>query len=305
MFKKYAKVIIVNILVVFIILELTCYLYWSLDYNKSGYRVVLINPYSLTLQSFDNSYRQWKRESLRPVAGSKYHKLPILWFGCSFAYGSGLANKDIGSYKLSELSKRPVYNRAFASGSINHMLYQLKDKAFYKEVSNDPEYIIYVWVDVQNIRNKYLNFIGSNRQNLEYEISNGTFRQVELNNFYKYIYFPYSLRVMSFYGVDSSDENEQYEYFEQAYLECMKEARKHFPNVKFVVLEYRESGDRYNYPIPKFEKLKKQGVTLIDTKELVGVDMSGTKFAIAKWDNHPSSLAWDLIIPKLVKKLKL
>ena len=77
---------------------------------------------------------------IRQPEGLNYkNKPPIIIFGCSFAHGTILLNRNqtIGS-KLSKITKRPVYNRGIQGGGLADMYWQTTEDDFYKEVPIAP-----------------------------------------------------------------------------------------------------------------------------------------------------------------------
>lgn len=54
----------------------------------------------------------------------------------------GLANEKTFAAKLSNATKRPVYNRSYHGWGIQHMLYQLEDPKTFEELP-EPEYVIF------------------------------------------------------------------------------------------------------------------------------------------------------------------
>ena len=97
--------------------------------------------YKVEMNEFDEIYKRDK-DSFRKPNGVNYSKKPIVLFGCSHIYGYRLEDNQTLSYHLSEKSQRPVYNRAYNSWGMPHMVYQLFQIDFYKEVP-EPEYLIY------------------------------------------------------------------------------------------------------------------------------------------------------------------
>lgn len=92
------------------------------------------DPYSYILQK--NTYR----------APLNIHSNlePIYIFGCSFAYGEHLFEKDTFGAQLAKLTNRPVYNFAFPGFGVQHMLFQLENMTM--PSSKAPKYIIYVYI---------------------------------------------------------------------------------------------------------------------------------------------------------------
>ena len=68
--------------------------------------------------------------------------------GCSFAYGSALTVEQSFMGKLTQFTKKPIYNRAIAARGADEMLYQLQSDKFYSIIPK-PEWFIYVFISDQ------------------------------------------------------------------------------------------------------------------------------------------------------------
>lgn len=79
----------------------------------------------------------------REPNGLNYKKNNIIIFGCDFAEGLGLSDEQTFAAKLSEFTKRPVYNRAVGGGGIQHAIMQIQTYSLDKVVKNS-DYAIFV-----------------------------------------------------------------------------------------------------------------------------------------------------------------
>ncbi len=102
-----------------------------------------IPSYFIKLKSLKESYEK-ELLDLRPVMNPDSKMDSIIIFGCSYAYGYVFPNEQTISYVMSKYSKRPIYNRAINGWGIQHVIYQLRDENFYKEIKTRPKYIFYV-----------------------------------------------------------------------------------------------------------------------------------------------------------------
>ena len=252
------------------------------------------------------------REKRKPE-GVEINKKPIVLFGCSFTYGSALHDNQTFSHKLYELTKRPIYNQAIPSLGIQHMYVQLCDENFYKSIPREPEYIIYTLIDFPVHRlYEYSHFLWDKHLNLRYYpnkfdknqnlLEKKPFLPKYLNGLYTLKYLEH-LNAVRMLEPDKIKQNEDFMFtlFEQS----MKQARKHYPNTKFVLIAFDIDAndlDKYN---DLFSRLKNIGYIVIKNEDIINVDYSDVKYNISKNDCHPSELYWNLFTPKFVEKLKL
>lgn len=100
--------------------------------------------------------------------------------------------------------------------------------------------------------------------------------------------------------------NEKWEKIFVRYIEeSKKEIEKNWSSddeteTKFVVLFYRGE--------PIFDStisaLNEQGIITI-TKDDFNIDVYDKKYCISESNDHPNELAWDIIVPVIIEKLKL
>lgn len=248
------------------------------------------------------NYSKFEKE-MRPPTYTKSKKRPLIFFGCSYTYGWGLNQNQLLPTKVAKLSNRTTYNRGVAASGTQHIYYQLSNKDFYKEIP-DAEYIIYTFIyDHINRLHKYqLTFFGK-EINLRYKIKNGKLQEIQP------VFSPfYSLYTVKRIQADIEqnkleNKNESFNLFLTILKESMKQAKMHYPNVKFVILLYKDPWNS-NLTTSQINLIKKEGFIVIDAEDLVGHELRSKKYRLED-DDHPSEQAWNEIAPKLVKKLNL
>ena len=240
-------------------------------------------------------------DKFRKPEGLNYTKRPILLFGCSFAYGQGLEDKDTFGYKLSQFAKRPVYNYSMFGKGFQHALYVLRHNYIDKSVKN-PEYAIYVFIEDQ-IRRIYSNvcmgdFVGQPSYALD-----GALNLYETKD-----YYPIYRQFYTFYYVNNliyekflKHDYRRHNRYVNAYLnQIYRELKRRYPDIKFVVLLY---GGKDNFGLD-FYGLNEQ-IILLNTDELVEKNLYDPEYQISSTNTHPNGLAWDLVVPKLASELNL
>jgi len=286
--KKFFLIAAVNLVLIFILAELSCYI--SVIYKD-------IPKYdSYVYDTFEKTYERAK-ELMRAPVGLEYKKKPVLILGCSFAWGFGVdENENFGS-RLSKLTKRPVYNRSFEwLFGPQTMLYQARLKEFYEEVP-EPEYAVYVFIGdhVNRSCSKYLT-PRPYYPFLNYKMKNG---RLERNpeRWYDRLYLT---RLIGISKMQKVSEKEKYSIAAEHFRETKQEFDKHWKNYKFIILVYNQRGEKNE--LYDIGNLKNEGFTIIKTYDLIGryLDLPGD----FTHDNmHPSSKAWEIVTPAFVKEM--
>lgn len=322
---KILKIILINIFIIFIILFIFEIKIYKQELKSADNFFKFTYPYS-----FINTNRLWditydkilKNEIKEDETGFRItevdkniniKKAGIIIFGCSFAYGSKLGNKDTISYYLSKYTKRPVYNRAFSGWGIQGMLYQLEKNDFVKSLKyniksntekdidyNNIQYVIYIFIDDHLRRlvipcsffdNKFLFYKKNSKTNLLERKSN-------IYNMYWHSYIWRKLYRNKFEKSFSSRIYDEllYLHFKQSNLQI----KKLFPNAKFIILVY--NGDNI---IKRIENnLNNENIEVLYLSDLSNIDFSSDKYSIIGF-NHPTGKAWETVSKLLVDKLNL
>ncbi len=238
--------------------------------------------------------------------GTDYNGIPIVIFGCSFAYGWGLKPNQTFSYKLSEILKRPVYNRAVSGQSFQEMYYQTKKLIFYDLVKKSDT-VIYVLMD-DHFRRMYVNSVNVlfSEVLLHYDIKDNNELVYErysnpLKNLFNSLYTVKVIKEKYINYFLNKPENAE-KITDDALLYFIKSREnleeKWGEKINFYVLFYG------NIPYSDIlkDKLQKNDFMILDTKEMTEENLYDTKY-FSKEISHPSEDAWDLLTPIVAKEI--
>ena len=310
--KNFIKILIANSFVFLILLFIAeYYAFQKVAAQKAEHVKTFIAYDDLKffnkMVDFDEQYAQEKEHGFRKPVGLDYKKKPVILFGCSYTYGYKLNDNQTFGYYLSEYSKRPVYNRAHNAWGLPQMVYQLSRDDFYNEVP-EPEWVIYLF-SKHNIQMLYdYTFqLWDKELCLHYKNKNGKLVREKLppkiiQNSWLYKIYRKN-KIKNIYDCIFSDEDEKLTvlYFKTA----MEEAKKHWKNVKFIVLFYDETTETEGFDEKLQKDLQKAGFITYKMNDIAEFDVTDTKFRVAEKDPHPSEKLWQLFCPKLAKKLML
>ena len=251
-----------------------------------------------------------------------YDKEPVLLLGCSYAYGQDLDEKESLSGLISKLTSRPVYNLGEIARDPAFALMLLKRFSEDNQITQKPKYIIYTYMFHHLQRLHAWNYFDFYRINgyIPFQKYNPLYR------FYTYSYFQNrKLDNRLWYDWD-------YSKHQKIFFNLIKDMKKISdemnPDSEFIVLIYNDinydlvqnlwntvknNKHKMNklFEIQESEEFKKEleklGVTVVSTKDLIGRKMDKPEDRIQNDPNHPhpSAQAWELVVPKLVERLKL
>ena len=322
------KIIFVNIILTFL-LYLCCdyyvynkwkkisisqktYIYENLNFVNDIF-IFPISNFSRAIKLADEEKGKSERIFFRKTIFDEtaYKKKPILLYGCSFTFGSGLNDNQTLSFKLQKETNRIVYNKGLAGYGIQHMLYHVQyqlENLLNKKKLEEPEFVIYTFIDDHIFRlykpndffDKYAMFYKYDKKNT---------RLIPISDFDFLFWSSHILRNLYFINTDKTfkyndgiillDENKK-NFLLKHFVETNKELKEICPNTNFVIFVY--NGD---YLIKQIEKdLISNKIQIVYLSELTNIDFSKDKYKISD-GQHPSEAAWDIIVPLLANKLKL
>ena len=300
--KKRIIIFVINLLSVLLIL----FLFEFVIYNfilYEGKNKLRFPDYSL-IGCIDSA------ENQRNFYHEEYTKPPIWLMGCSYAWGYLLDDDKTFAEKISNLTKRPVYNWSWCGiGPAEALirLYTHKNDEFIPK--KPPEYVIYIYMYNHPARHPC-------NYNILYALKE--FNVIdEKNTVFDRLYFIRSIRQNLFNKYHDYDK-----FMKQIFRAMIKETKKKYPDSKFVILIYSDTDKDVkdgHPPLVKedydmlnsdefWEETKKDGAIIIKTKDLIGRDMDRPEDRVQNDKSatpHPSSEAWDLIVPKLAEKLSM
>lgn len=305
------KIIVLNFtLIIWLFLIFDFCLFNSIEnkYSHDSNNIFHWNLYikASKIKQFDDTYKKLKSQNYFRNTIQNTNKPPILILGCSFGYGYLLEENQAFTYKLATKAERSVYNQSISSLGVQYFPYILEKFEINKEVK-DPEYIIFVFIE-NHINRLYRYFSTDNNAYLDIRYKETPQGLKEIKH--KYYIFEHSAIIRYLqnkyaeykYNHNSYDKN--FDFMKLHFLKAQKLAKEKFPNSKIVILKYEENPDSWYYNTERWNELEKQGFIIIGSYELTGKHLYENEYRI-KNDVHPNEKAWDLLVPKLVKKLNL
>ena len=316
--KNFIKITLINILIIILIVLALEIGVWYCENKRlvlSKDEYVLKNgffPFHKGMYTFNKDLSNFftgEPNKGRAPEGLEYkNKKPIVIFGCSYAYGFMLNREQTFSYKLSKLTKRPVYNRAYESWGSAHMLYQARSKDLYEQIP-EPEYVIFLSMHDHFRRLYVMTFMSgdilSENFYLRYKEKNGELIQIKNTNkflnIFKRLYIFQKLHHFYVYNyiLKNEDYTNGYDFYFKQLSESKKEMQKHWKNTKFVFILYDWIKDEDTL----LDKLENDGYKIINLPKLVDEDLYSEKYVLEK-DFHPNEEVWNLLTPIIIKELK-
>jgi len=241
----------------------------------------------------------------------KNNKHAIVIFGCSFAYGTGLKERENLSYKLSQYLKTISINRALPWCGFQEMWYQIAaegSKKFYREsLISNVDTCLYIMTNkhyghlysTQTIYTskpslEYLNRKGELKKEMQKTLLESIF---EISYTYRFI----TKEIKKQYIKNPKNKIKIINNITKYFTESKKELERRLgKKVNFIVLFY----DEIQYEKELEQKLKENEIYVIKTKDLTKEDLKSPKYTLSKTDKHPNEAAWDLLTPLIAKEIK-
>lgn len=309
--KKILVINIILLLFVFLISEITSYCILLGRYKEAleNFNIITENKTVIPL-NYKKTTLETKKDllsSFRPIEERNTKKRPIILFGCSYTEGFGLKDKQTFSYKLANYTNRTIINRGKSGTGLNFLYLQLSEEEIRKTLPKNPEYIIYTLIPDHFARlYRYRAFILGDLS-LRYKIKNN--KLVQDKPIFINPHSLFTILLLEEYIEQTKYKNdfENFTLFNKVMDESYKLIKEHYPYTKFVILYYEGPHDINNEILD--ETLKKyikqnEDIILIEVnKELPEIQKNREYWQID--EEHPSSQAWNLIVPMVAKKLNI
>ena len=310
--KKILKIILVNLLFLIILsIGFEAFFYIKdTDFfgEKYGVKHSLKDiHFTFKKEKFENKFNtDFKREMRKPVGLNNKKKKPVLFLGCSYAYGQFLKDEDTISYKISKKTKRPVYNWACPAWGVQHAYYIVQNMP---KIEPEPEYVFYIFMN-DHLRRMFINcFREDYAENLQYKMKDGKLEKIDNRfNIFDNSYFLVNLKNFFVFFYKKSEYSQK--LFINYIYNLNNEVKNIYPNSKFVVLMFdkNEKNKKWKLPYKLMNKLKEDGIEVVILNDITGIDFSDDKYRLPKESDsfrHPNGLTWDVVSDALIKEFAL
>ena len=314
--NKLKKKILINLLLLMLMFSISEFYFW----NKQNENFDVKLPFfKMKLKDSVSCYPAGRFGSFKETYSQK---APILLLGCSYAYGEFISLEDNFASKLTNLSGRWVYNFGEPGQGPIYSLLSLELEKKEPLITVEPEYVIYLYMFHHPNRWYFTQYYDYYRKQNWIPFQ----KHSVLDNFYTFRYF----RNMDIDKYFHEDENleKRMDLFFKMMNEIKNKSKELYPDSKFVFLIYSDvnkdlceglmnSVKKDSQDIEKmFEimnskqfkhRLEAMDMQVITTEELINRKMVKQSDRAENDPHypHPSASAWDEVIPKLIKKLKL
>ena len=251
---------------------------------------------------FENNFNS--TDAFRNTLGNDNSARKILLFGCSYAYGVELEDKDTFAGKLSEKLNAKVYNRSFPGWGMQHMLYQIKEDSNINinSMNDNIDTIIFVFYknQIKVMNNFYWASPAENIYNVRYQLKDGKLEKqpIEHKAFHtsaiaKFIHNFLEKRA----GSDLKNPKNR-ELMQAILTESREKLNEKYPNARFIFLSYyiyNDDGDDYR------EVATNAGWEYIDPTDFLEDDINicSEEYHL-KNSTNPSGEAWELVANSLI-----
>ena len=315
------KIILINLIIffiLFVILEVISYLYLRADakefmdnFNegaKQENNPLMTQKYGPVKLFDQNNYDKWRKINI----GNK-NKPSVLFFGCSYMYGSLQPEEETLSYYVYKKTGRTTINRAIPGGSILNMFHDLNDTKFIETIKKDfpePDYVIYLWISdhLNRISNIYHGSVRPSDVpyyliNTKWVEQNGDLKEIYPSKWTLPFYGLYCVKAYHFFYAQKFAFEKKEEKMLRYFLMAKNSCKENFPNAKFVVIEYKDGGHCLMTDTLK-QSLEKEGITVLNAENLAGHELDSDEWR-ASDKEHPSGKAFNDVANGLIKTLKL
>ncbi len=223
----------------------------------------------------------------------------IMLLGCSYTFGAELEPNQTFSYYLSEQTNRTVYNLGVNGGGIQQALYLTTQPDF---VQNHPnvDLIIYTFIEDHLNRNNEFLKCSIFSPYCNFRLVKKGDKYVTPNEWYanpsKIYLFRFLLDGITAVKNSKFFYKKNCETFVDMVNKTEQNLKKMYPDAKFVFLFYHCK--KPQILTDNFDK----DICILSTIDDLNLNLDNVKYRHGD-DWHPSELAWQTIVPRLVEKL--
>lgn len=330
--KKFFSILIVNIILFIVFYFILIFLLNGIESGRisfSKFKKQSVVRSSDTIENYiedypdnfvrikldDDTLNQFCGED-RTIFNDNYSKNPIVVFGCSYAYGHGLKKQDSFPYKLSNITKRPVYSFAGcgknAVSSLDTLIDFIKDNPEYKNQLSKVDYVVYVYM-----HNHISRFMNPDKE-LDFDYT-GIYQYSNIDKiFNKNRITRYIVSRLKQKNIleDYPNTKKSKVFLKGVIKRWIKSVKEYVPNAKVIIILYDEKivsepkdtvkylRELMSHSLWKEIELQSFGkVQVVHTQDLTGFVFDKNyklKQDISDW--HPNEKAWKVLTPLFVQK---
>lgn len=299
------KQLIINLIFTLIIIIATEFIIFKIV--EKDYQTTVQNEklkYTNKMSTYDEFYNDiFLKELIRPTENTKSELPPIILFGCSFAYGDNLNEKQTFSNKLSKITNSPIYNLSLGGWSVANMLYQIENEQILKQIK-EPMYVIYVFVPVQ-LHRPFLHVYhpSDNKLSVHYDIKGSILKETKKPPF---LYSLYTIKkvdnmIAMFKGYNKLYEKERDKITKLYFKQSISNMKKNWKNTKFYIFNFADYTENFLFELEKETDWNLINLSEIEKDEKIYMN---TKYTISEFDKHPNEKAWIYITKPFLKKIE-
>ncbi len=324
--KKFLKIFtiyLLSIVLFFVVAEAFLFCFSFYKQKKVFKKWTVQKQFEKYFEKSDYEISGFKSERFRKDIGTDYNKKSVLIFGCSHLFGAGLEDEQTFGYKLSQATKRPVYNRAFWAWGPQYMLYLLKSKRWIEDIK-PPEYVITMFIpDYYQRLYLHQGWPFDSGVYLRYKIDKNDNLKLLPTSPYPWYWRFLTVKYLQYYLENKETGNSK--YTDKLYLKIMLESidtiKKRYPGAKVILLLYEggavseeinpyimKNSDYFNskpFSPETLKELEKAGYIVINMEEFVGHSLKTKEYKLEGDPTHPSEKVWDEFVPLLKDRFSM
>ncbi len=292
------KIIISLVLVVIFLFTVECCIFHIVKKDLGTN-----SKYTTKMTSYDDFYKNlFKKKLIRPIENYESELSPIVIFGCSFAYGDGLNERQTFSHKLAKYVNNPIYNFSYGGWSVANMLYQIEHEPILKDMK-EPESVIYVFVPVQKHR-LFLHVYHPLDWHLtvHYKIKDNMLKQSKIPPVFFSLYTIKKIdnMVAMFKGSSDIYKSKRDEITKLFFKQSLINMKANWKNTKFYIFNFSDYTEDFLYELEQETDWKLIDLSEFEDEEKIYFNK---KYTISEEDKHPNEAVWDIIAPLFFQKI--
>ncbi len=303
--KRIRKIITLVLFVIIVILsaevfcvtkEISTIIEICISEKKSAKEILTdIKWYIPFMYKTKREFNDLKHDFRAPII-KETNKGQIILSGCSYAFGSTLAEKDSLHTILSDVTNRTVSNISIIGGSPREALYILSNQEMINrhiEKGKDVEYFIYI-----SLKDHTVHLYKDSNPNVPQYKADKNYSKITFvhnDRLYKHTFLYNEIKKLKY---SLTTEEEQKKLRNLFFIQMNAKLKEVFPNSKFVILNYDTQSDE------ELLSLEREGIKVMTLKDYKD-DITSSEYMTKHINPHPNKQAYEETAKILKRELKL